>query len=282
MHTIPICSACISFNNISRKVSGIITLSLNIDKTNFVVFHPYNKPVTQKITLKINKNAISEKDNLKYLGVMIDSTLSWNNHIDNVSTKISKTIGLLYKIRYFVDIKIIKTLYYSVVYPHLIYAIEVWGSADETHLNRLLILQKKIVRLITFSDKRQIDYSFLPSNPLFCKLEIHKIHDIFKLCLSKFIFKCLNKMTPTNFHSWYQLTSLLNKHDTRSKFVDIENSIETRTLFVPTARTSHYGLKRLKVLGPKLWNSLPPLLRINESLNNFIKKLKNILIINYN
>ena len=59
-------------------------LSLNINKTNFVVFHPFNKPLTKKITLKIYKKAISEKDQVKYLGIMIDSTLSWKNHIDNV------------------------------------------------------------------------------------------------------------------------------------------------------------------------------------------------------
>ena len=94
--------------------------------------------------------------------------------------------------------------------------------------------------------------------------------------ISKIIYKCLNKWTPVNFHSWYQLTSSLNKHNTRFKFVNLEN------IFVPTARTSNYGLKLLKVLGPKVWNSLPPLLRINESLNSFIKKLKNILINNYN
>ena len=116
---------------------------------------------------------------MKYLGILIDSTLSWINHIDNISTKVSKSVGLLYKIRNFVDIKIIKTLYHSLVYPHLIYAIEVWGSANETHLNKILILQKKIVRLISFSDKRQPNYSFLPSDPLFFKLEIHKIQDIF-------------------------------------------------------------------------------------------------------
>jgi len=256
-------------------------LSLNIDKTHFVVFHPFNKPLMKKITLKIYKKAISEGDQVKYLGITIDSTLSWRTHIDNVSTKISKTIGLLYKIRYFVDIKIIKTLYYSLVYPHLLYGIEVWGSADETLLNRLLILQKKIVRLICYSDVRHADYSFSPSNPLFYKLEMHKIYDIFKINLSKFIFKCLNKMTPVNFHSWYQLTSVLNRYDTRSKFVNIENSFMTKTLFIPTARTSYYGLRLSKVLGPKIWNSLPPLLRINESINNFNKKLKNILLNNY-
>ena len=253
-------------------------LSLNIEKTNFVVFHPYNKPLHQSITLKINKKAISEKDHVKYLGIMIDSTLTWRTHIENVSSKISKSIGLLYKIRPFVDTKLMKTLYYSIVYSHLIYAIEVWGSADDTHLNKLLILQKRIVRLITFSDKRLLDYSFLPSDPLFFKLEIHKIHDIFKIMVVKFIFKCLNETNPINFHSWYVLTSQVHQHNTRSKFIDVQNSIETRTLFVPTARTTYYGLKLLKVLGPKIWNKLPPLLRNNNSLHDFIKKYKKNLL----
>ena len=105
-------------------------LSLNIEKTNFVVFHPYNKPISHKITLKIHKRAISEKNHIKYLGILIDSTLTWKAHIDNVSTKISKSIGLLYKIRHYVNLKIMRTLYHSLVYPYLTYAIEVWGSAD--------------------------------------------------------------------------------------------------------------------------------------------------------
>ena len=53
-------------------------LSLNIDKTNFVVFRPYNKPI---ITLLIKKKAIIEKDAVKYLGIFIDSGLTWTNHI---------------------------------------------------------------------------------------------------------------------------------------------------------------------------------------------------------
>ena len=118
------------------------------------------------------------------------------------SQKFPNLLDYWYKIRPFVDTKLMKTLYYSIVYSHLIYAIEVWGSADDTHLNKLLILQKRIVRLITFSDKRLLDYSFLPSDPLFFKLEIHKIHEIFKILVVKFIFKCLNETNPINFHSY--------------------------------------------------------------------------------
>ena len=72
---------------------NINRLSLNISKTNFVTFHPYN------ITLKINKNAIVEKEYIKYLGVIIDSHLNWKQHILNISKKISRCIGILYELK---------------------------------------------------------------------------------------------------------------------------------------------------------------------------------------
>ena len=59
-------------------------LSLNIEKTNFTIFHPYNKPLKQYITIKINKKAIDEKQSIKYLGVLIDSSLSWKYQISNI------------------------------------------------------------------------------------------------------------------------------------------------------------------------------------------------------
>ena len=54
-------------------------LSLNVSKTNFIIFHPYNKPLKQYITLKINNKAIMERDYIKYLWVVIDSQLNWKN-----------------------------------------------------------------------------------------------------------------------------------------------------------------------------------------------------------
>ena len=173
-------------------------------------------------------------------------------------------------------------LYFSLVYPHLIYGIEVWGSADITYLNRIFILQKRIVRMITFTDKRLPDYSFIPSEPLFFKLNIFKIHDIFKLMISKFIFNCLKKSNPVNFNSWYLLTSHVHNHNTRSKFIDIDSTLVTKTVFIPLVRTTHYGLKSLKVQGPKIWNSLPPLIRNIDNINNFIKQLKKYFISLYN
>jgi len=259
-------------------------LSLNIDKTNFVIFHPYNKPLKHNITLKIQKKAITQKNSVKYLGIMIDSGLTWQIHIDSLSKKISRSIGLLYKIRPFVNKNILKMLYYSLIFSHLSYAIEIWGSADNIHLNRLFILQKRAVRILSQLNMRvrHDEYLLIPSDPLFFIMEILKIHDIFKLRIVKFIFNCLIKNIPSNFYSWFILTNTIHNYNTRSKFIDIDQSTKTRSLFVPFARTTHYGLKLTKVLGSKLWNTLPPLLRVdNFTLKIFIRKTTKYLINQY-
>ena len=67
-------------------------LSLNVSKTNFIIFHPYNKPLKQNITLKINNKAIIEKCHIKYLGVIVDSHLNWKHHIVIISKRLSRCI----------------------------------------------------------------------------------------------------------------------------------------------------------------------------------------------
>ena len=100
-------------------------LALNIEKTNFVIFHPFNKPLKYNVTIKIHKKAITEKQSIKYLGILIDSTLSWKDHITNLSKKLSRSIGILYKLRPFVNLKIMKNVYHALFYSHLVYSIHV-------------------------------------------------------------------------------------------------------------------------------------------------------------
>ena len=120
-------------------------LSLNIDKTNFVIFHPFNKPMKYSVTIMIHKKAISEKKSIKYLGVLIDSTLCWKDHVSYLSKKWSRAVGILYKLRPFVNTKIMKNIYYALFYAHVVYAIEVWGSTSKTNLNKIITLQKRVI-----------------------------------------------------------------------------------------------------------------------------------------
>ena len=127
-------------------------MALDIKK-NFVIFRTANKPLDHNVTLVINKKAIAEKSYIKYLGVLIDCHLNWKQHILCISKKISRSIGIMYKLRNFMNTKLLKNIYYSLIYSYLVYGIETWGSACETELKKILILQKKAVRMMTYNDK---------------------------------------------------------------------------------------------------------------------------------
>ena len=71
----------------------------------------------KRITIKINKKAIKEKESIKYLGVLVDSTLSWKHQILNLSKKKSHAI---YKLGPFLPLKVMRNVYYSLVYSHYI------------------------------------------------------------------------------------------------------------------------------------------------------------------
>ena len=262
-------------------------LSLNTDKTNFTIFHPYNKPLKSQVIIKIQKNVIVQKDYIKYLGVIIDSTLTWKNQIKNIANKISRAIGVMYKLRPYLNMTLLKSIYYSLIYSHIVYAIQVWGSACDTELNKILILQKRVVRLITHNDKRPIlPGPLIASDPLFVKLDLLKVKDIFIMQISKFIFNCLKLETPNNFRNWFKFNCETHDHKTRlsyfelgkSNYFDLCKLTKSNNLFIHYARTTHYGLKLIRVSGPKIWNSLPLEIRNSNSINLFKKDIKEYLM----
>ena len=94
------------------------------------------KQYVKHVTIKINKKSINEKETIKYLGVLVDSSLSWKHQISNLNKKISRSIGIMYKLRPFLTLNVMNNVYYSLVYSHIIYAIVVWGSAFKPSLIR--------------------------------------------------------------------------------------------------------------------------------------------------
>ena len=76
----------------------------------------------------INNTPIAEKNYIKYLGVLIDNNLNWKQHIKQINIKISKGIGILAKMRYFVPLEVLRNLYNAFISPHINYAITVGRS----------------------------------------------------------------------------------------------------------------------------------------------------------
>ena len=104
-------------------------LSLNIKKSNFVIFRPRQKILNYQVNLKVFDHhtnsyiSLERKKFIEYLGVLIDENLSWSHHIAHVASKISKSIGIISRIRHFVPLSTLHNIYRSLIQPYLMYGI---------------------------------------------------------------------------------------------------------------------------------------------------------------
>ena len=96
-------------------------LSLNVSKTEFIIFRPPQKTLDQRIVLKLNRTKIYESTEIKYLGLILHSQLNWNNHINELTKKLNRALGIIYKIHPDCTPKVLLSLYYSLFHSHLIY-----------------------------------------------------------------------------------------------------------------------------------------------------------------
>ena len=99
--------------------------ALSILKTNFVLFHSNRLKPYKSLNLKIDGVSIQEVSSVKYLGVTFDSNLTWKNHVNELCLKLSKTVGIFSKLRYYVNVDILIMLYYSLIYSFLSNGIQV-------------------------------------------------------------------------------------------------------------------------------------------------------------
>ena len=242
-------------------------LSLNVDKTVFMVFTSARKKydvnaVTSKI--KFDNKPILQVSTTKFLGVHINEHLSWVNHINQVENKISKTCGILAKLKYYLPQTVLLKIYNALLLPYLQYCAIIWGSSSHNVLNNILIIQKRAVRNICMRDVRA------HSAPLFKKLSILKITDIYTQQVSNFMYKYNRNLLPINFENYFAKNSTVHHHNTRSAD-NFHLSFSHTTL----------RLNCIKNAGPRIWNSLSNDLKSSCSLHVFNRKIKSLLTQNY-
>ena len=95
--------------------------------------------------------SLEQKSYVKYLGVLLDCNLSWNSHIDHIAMKISKTVGIIARLRHFVPTHTLLNIYSALINPYIFYGISLWSQAAHKYMNKILILQKRALRLIYFA-----------------------------------------------------------------------------------------------------------------------------------
>ena len=140
-------------------------LSINVDKTKLIIFRPRKQNLPQISPLIIDNNIIELVETTKYLGVYIDQHLTWKTHMLSVNPN---STGLIYKTSFYLNHNSLLSLYYVLIFPYLTYCHLIWASAYVTNLQRIYLLLKRTVRLISKADYRAL------SKPLFTKTKIFR------------------------------------------------------------------------------------------------------------
>ena len=139
-------------------------ISLNSSKTEYILFRRKLKPINYELKIKINGKKLYPSTSIKYLGVFLDENLSWEIHVNSISLKLRRANGALSKIRHYVSSNVLNTVYYALFHSHMSYACQIWGQNRGSITNRIFILQKSAVRIMSFASCRT------HSDPLFQKL----------------------------------------------------------------------------------------------------------------
>ena len=245
-------------------------LSLNIEKTNFMCFTRQknidfdNNP---QFKIKIDGINIKKVSKINFLGILIDEKLRWHEHINKVAITISRTIGILRKVKNRLNLNAKIKIYNSLILSQLNYCNIIWGNANKTLLNRLLILQNKAIRLILDVDSQE------HAPPLFKQLNILTIFDIHKLEMAKFMFKFKQKPEGFPFYlfeDYFRYNTTYHNYPTR----------QHHNLHLKRFRTEA-GRKSIKYSGALFWNNLPDFLQNSISLTDLKSQFKKHFLSEY-
>ena len=171
---------------------------------------------------------------------------------------------MFFKIKHHLPISILICLYNSLVSPFLQYGIVVWGLTHETFIKPVFMLQKRVLKAISF------EHSYSHSTPIFLNHKILKLHYLFQVKLLTFVFECMNTTAPSYFHSFFPLVKSVHQYVTRHS--------SKSNVFVAHRNTLQYGLRTVCDFGAKCWNNIPVEIKSSSSSNTFRQKLKSFLL----
>ena len=156
-----------------------------------MIFHHRQKKhkSTSIPILEMNHTLIKQVNEFSFVCLTVNNHMDWNSHITNISNKITKTKGIMNRIKKSIPQQILNLMYNSLILPHIYFCITAWGFK----CNRIFTLQKKALRIITKSKFNS------HTEPLFRELSILKVEHIFQMQCLKLYYNVINERTPDFF-----------------------------------------------------------------------------------
>ena len=239
-------------------------LTLNVDKTCFIIFKSTRwRNVNIPDRINFNNKSINRVSCIKYLGLYLDELLNWNNHVNEVCNALKRFFPTFYNIRSYLNLKLARTIYYAMMYSKIKYAISVYGLTSLENINKIQVLQNKLLKVVTFKNYR---YS---TNQLHNDFDILKIDDIIDQEILVFVHGYINDKLPSVFDNYFS-------H--RFPIEDYINS-ERKIRFIIPRHNSNMGADAINVKGAQLWNNLKIDIKPTVSNKVFKKAFKDSILI---
>ena len=239
-------------------------LTLNTKKTKYVIFGTRNKleHAAQDLNITIGGDKLEKVSSMKYLGVILDDLLTFDEHISDIYTKSSQKLGILRRSRDYLDANTSLTLYKSLVLPHLDYCDLVYMNTTVQNLNRLQLIQNGACRTILRVPK---DTSV---EQMHRELAIPTLNQRRQYHMATECYKAVNN-PDSGLHHMFNLLS-----DTRARNTRLTTN---RGMRVPNMKTVQ-GRKAFKYTGPLCWNSLEPDIKKSETVMSFKSNMLKLIM----
>ena len=236
-------------------------LTLNTDKSYFCIFRTVqNRRLILPDTIEFNNKSIKRAKSIKYLGITLDEFLDWNEHMANVRKSLNPLFSVFYNIKRYLTIEHIRVIYYTMIYSRIKYGICAYGFANKDKLDKVQILQNKLLKVILEKSWR------FPTDELHTEVNILKVKDIFYQEISSFVNKYLRGALPEVFNDYFQFFS--HTYGTRGNL---------NRLIYPSVRTE-LGKKTVRYKGCEVWNNLENEQKNIKNPKRFRKVIKDSII----
>lgn len=207
------------------------------------------------ITCSANSNNctcsdLEQVENIKYLGLWVDSRLNWKEHLSFLKLKLVKYVRIFYMLRDICYAQLLRSIYFAFINSKLEYGIEIWGGTYLTTLKPLVTLQKTFIRIMLNKLRTE------PSLPLFQSLNILPIRNLYVYKVLKIFF---NRCDANRMNQNYVM--LRNRGN----------------MYVPRPKLSLFK-KFFLYLAPTFYNLLPNNIKQCTNKNKFNKLTRYYLL----
>ena len=226
-------------------------LTLNVEKTNIILMKNHQNKFRLENEITMNSAVLRCVDEIKFLGVTINPTLNWEPHLSKLRKDLNKISGLLFVASRFLPKSALILIYNALAHSKLVYCIEAWGNAPATHLKKVFVIQKRMVRTIFKRKPRE------HSAPYFQNANILPVPQLYthRICLYAH-------------HTFYQTIIPTRPYDTRRSTLDLPLPPSTSTI----------GHRQPSYQASAAWNQLPAEIRVIKNTNTFKAVLKQHLL----